>query len=266
MKIAVFIYFPEDDNYFFSVGHNINAYKELINDVLVIIKQLKKKDYELWFDSENLRTFFSKISILNTEPYLGNLNLQLKSLFDKKARDVRTSPKSNGQFRYLILYCKAQILDAPLIVSEAIETELIKDQNEHCVFISLRDSILSERDCLNCVKDGLHIPDLPILKSIQLVSSDKEFIEWIHSKSNIGFSIRNKALFQPTRYMWEKQRIYKKLSDGTLWYFDYFHRDNRMHFEVFDATGKVHLGEASIDGILNYQRADENKKIDNLIK
>lgn len=266
MKIKAYISFPVHDDYFISVGGNIDLYKELINEVVIILKLLKKKDYELWFDSENLRLFFSKIAMVNTEPYLGNLNLQLKSYLDKKVQDVRTSPISSGQFRYIIIYCKTEIIDAPLIVSEAIESEITKRVNEHCVFINFRNSIPSERDNLFCVKDALHIHDLPILKSIQLASCDKEFAEWYSSNTNQNFSVRDKTQFQPTSYMWEKQRIYKKLSDGTLWYFDYFHRENKMHFEVFNNTGKVHLGEANTDGNIDYQKADKNKKIDNRIQ
>jgi hypothetical protein len=266
MRIKAYISFPENDNYFISVGGNILAYKEIIREVASIIYQLKKKSFELWYDSQNLVQFFAKIALVNNEPYLGNLNLQLKNYLDKKAQDVRTSPKSSGQFRYVVWNCQSNALDAPLIISEIIESELSKQVNDNCVFVNFRDSVPSERDSLFCIKDALHIPSLPMLIPIQVAASDIEFAEWYSSNTNQNFSIRNKAAFQVTAFMWEKQRIYKKISDGTFWYSDYFHKDNRVHFEVFDPTGKMHLGEANPDGVIDNTRADNNKKIDHRIK
>lgn len=63
----------------------------------------------------------------------------------------------------------------------------------------------------------------------------------------------NPTRFVPTGkiYTPSKQQIYKEINTGYYWYLDYQHKENKKHFEVFDSTGKLHLGEADMNGIIN---------------
>ena len=55
-------------------------------------------------------------------------------------------------------------------------------------------------------------------------------------------------------------RIYRNLTSGDYWYYDYFHKDNKEHFEVFDATGH-HKGEANVNGVIDTTKRDSSKSI-----
>jgi len=74
------------------------------------------------------------------------------------------------------------------------------------------------------------------------------------------FSLSDKTRFRKTSLLHEKQAIYQELKTGYYWYNDYFHKDNKAHFEVFDKTGS-HIAEASMSGIMDYSKADKNKHI-----
>lgn len=63
----------------------------------------------------------------------------------------------------------------------------------------------------------------------------------------LPFELNDTEKFEKTRYQYHAQPglagapIYRRKSDGTLWYEDRFHTS---HFEVFDSRGQVYLGEA----------------------
>ena len=77
------------------------------------------------------------------------------------------------------------------------------------------------------------------------------------------FSLEDRALFQRTNsiYTPTKQRVYREIRTGNYWYFDAYHKN---HYEVFDANDN-HLGEASMDGIIDYSKADKSRSIKSLI-
>lgn len=78
------------------------------------------------------------------------------------------------------------------------------------------------------------------------------------------FSLEDKNRFQKTNFKHEKQAIYLEKSTGYYWYNDFFHKDNKAHFEVFDSNGN-HLGEASMQGVLDTSQKDKTKTIRNVI-
>ncbi len=75
------------------------------------------------------------------------------------------------------------------------------------------------------------------------------------------FSLSDKSRFRRTRFLHEKQAVYQEIKTGYYWYNDFFHRDNKAHFEVFDRTGS-HIAEASMAGVLDCSKADKNKHIE----
>ncbi|MBQ7080589.1 MAG: hypothetical protein IJM92_13235 [Fibrobacter sp.] len=52
--------------------------------------------------------------------------------------------------------------------------------------------------------------------------------------------------------------VYEEIETEYLWYKDTFHTGKSAHFEVFNSVG-IHLGEASLDGALDRNKADKNK-------
>lgn len=79
------------------------------------------------------------------------------------------------------------------------------------------------------------------------------------------FTLENNSKFYKTKFFYGNQSIYLELSTGYYWYYDFFHRENKQHYEVFDKLGN-HIGEASMSGDLNRSLADSNKTIKDIIK
>ena len=76
--------------------------------------------------------------------------------------------------------------------------------------------------------------------------------------SIFSFSLKDKRRFQKCANIAPVQgsSVYKEIATGYYWYKDNFHR---THYEVFDSFGKKHLGEASLDGIIDKGKADKGK-------
>lgn len=72
--------------------------------------------------------------------------------------------------------------------------------------------------------------------------------------------LRDHDRFEPTNYKFGGRKIYQEKSTGYLWYVDNLHFGQSAHLEVFERTGKRHLGESDLDGNLDREKSDTNKK------
>ncbi len=72
--------------------------------------------------------------------------------------------------------------------------------------------------------------------------------------------LRDSSRFTKTADRCKGRRIYHEIATNRLWYVDSFHYGKASHLEVFDSQGN-HLGEASLDGILDEAKKDTDKKI-----
>ncbi|QHZ45104.1 ribonuclease YeeF family protein [Bacillus sp. NSP9.1] len=71
--------------------------------------------------------------------------------------------------------------------------------------------------------------------------------------------------FKRTKIRVKGAQVYEK--DGLYYYRDTLHVGEASHIEVFDRTGRKHLGEADpISGVLDPSKADPNKSISKFIK
>jgi hypothetical protein len=77
--------------------------------------------------------------------------------------------------------------------------------------------------------------------------------------------LKDRNIFHLTSFRWIKQSIYVETATRNYWYYDYFHRENKKHYEVFNQEG-IHLGEANINGVLDLRKAKEKKRIDKIIQ
>jgi hypothetical protein len=73
--------------------------------------------------------------------------------------------------------------------------------------------------------------------------------------------LRDTTRFRKTGLICQGRSIYIELTTGRYWYVDNLHKST-PHLEVFDKTGKNHLGEADLDGNINYSKSDSDKTID----
>ena len=60
--------------------------------------------------------------------------------------------------------------------------------------------------------------------------------------------------------MFQGRNIYREYSTGHYWYIDNLHTGKASHFEVFDEKRK-HIGEANLDGDIDINKRDPNKKL-----
>jgi hypothetical protein len=69
--------------------------------------------------------------------------------------------------------------------------------------------------------------------------------------------LENECRFTRTRKTAQGQQIYIEITTRHYWYLDNLHK---KHYEVFDSRG-IHIGEASLDGIINVSKKDNTKTI-----
>lgn len=74
--------------------------------------------------------------------------------------------------------------------------------------------------------------------------------------------LRDGIRFRKTSNRYQERVIYCELITGYYWYVDNLHHGKAAHLEVFDKTGKNHLGEADLAGNINYSKSDSDKSID----
>ncbi|MBD2145817.1 hypothetical protein H6F45_11560 [Sphaerospermopsis sp. FACHB-1194] len=74
--------------------------------------------------------------------------------------------------------------------------------------------------------------------------------------------LRDSIRFRKTSSRCQERFIYCELTTGRYWYVDNLHNGKAAHLEVFDKTGKNHLGEADLNGNINYSKSDSDKTID----
>ncbi|MTJ47862.1 hypothetical protein FJR05_08250 [Dolichospermum sp. UHCC 0259] len=73
--------------------------------------------------------------------------------------------------------------------------------------------------------------------------------------------LRDITRFRKTGLICQGRSIYIEFTTGRYWYVDNLHKST-PHLEVFDKTGKNHLGEADLNGNINYSKSDSDKTID----
>jgi hypothetical protein len=73
--------------------------------------------------------------------------------------------------------------------------------------------------------------------------------------------LRDIVRFEKTNLLQGGRRVYKESKTQYYWYVDNFHFGQAAHIEVFDAHG-LHVGEASLEGVIDVAKRDLNKRID----
>jgi len=69
------------------------------------------------------------------------------------------------------------------------------------------------------------------------------------------------AQFKKTALICQGRKIYQELAKHRYWYVDNLHYGKAAHLEVFDEKGK-HIGEADLQGNIDYSKKDPKKTID----
>ncbi|WP_293139478.1 hypothetical protein [Okeania sp. SIO3I5] len=73
--------------------------------------------------------------------------------------------------------------------------------------------------------------------------------------------MRDTNRFELTQKQHDGRRIYKEKETGYLWYVDNLHYGKSAHLEVFDKTGKNHIGESNLEGNIDRAKSDQKKSV-----
>ncbi|NET45282.1 MAG: hypothetical protein F6K15_26845 [Okeania sp. SIO2B3] len=73
--------------------------------------------------------------------------------------------------------------------------------------------------------------------------------------------LRDTNRFESTQKQHDGRKIYKEKETGYLWYVDNLHYGKSAHLEVFDKTGKNHIGESNLEGKIDISKSDNNKSV-----
>ena len=114
----------------------------------------------------------------------------------------------------------------------------------------------------NCLKghlflfyDAPHREDLPSdFFRVRVISSKDDLLNLFISLSE--FNIEDETKYKRLDRHIKGATIYQELSSGKFYYLDTFHK---THYEVYDSTGKTHLGEMDLFGVFDDTKRDKSK-------
>ena len=262
MEASLFILLPEG-----NAVLNIPQTKEALGSLFAPL--LRVKEYarmngislRIFFDQENIIRFKADAGqLVDDGTYLDKPVAILRSFVGSHSSDVNKDPLLDAECSYIrwdTITCTTDV-DVALVVKSAFESP-----GAPCV-LSLSSVMPTDYYKVTLIKDRAYREGLPELKDIPLFFSADGCIEWLSSLLTGHFSLIGNKAFVPTSYHWNNQRIFEKVADGTYWYFDFYHRENKIHYEVFNHEGD-HLGEASEDGLLVPGTVDNNKTIRHIL-
>ena len=265
-KLNIFLKFPESADEILALGDDIDKYHSIVKD-LALVKQLMDNEYHFYYDAENISTFCKNATLLIQEKYLGNIKKQLQSLLNKRATNIVEQPLFQSDCCYFQWNGSTTCLSQDHILSSATEKH-IAEKGQKTIVISFLCEDPWNRGILPMIKDAPHHPELPILSNIPYFNPIGTFVEWNKVRTeNRTISLSDVAKFERTEKIWERtgQRIYRERKTKRYWYYDFFHKDNKEHYEVFDCFGE-HLGEANTNGYLDTSKKDSSKSIHFILK
>ena len=246
-----------------SLAENKSKLDEIVTP-LIAVKQFARNHQirlKIFYDSDNVQRFKHDLgNIVNDGAYMDSPMNKIYAFVGTDSVDVKngtTIDASNCYIRWDTLTCSLDP-DTPIVIKSAFEAPC-----KPCIF-SLGEKVPTDYYQVSIIKDRAYAERMPELKSIPLFYDAEECIEWLSSLLDGHFSLSGNMDFVPTTYRWEKQRIFKNKKDGRYWYFDFFHKENKIHYEVFGEDGK-HLGEAGQEGTLIPGTAKAGRSISKII-
>lgn len=262
MEASLYILLPEGDAVL-DIPQTKEAWNSLFAPLLHVKEYARIHGISLrvFFDMANISRFMEDAGdIVEDGSYLEKPSLVLKRFIGSNSSDVqklRLLDTDCSYIRWDTITCTTDP-NTPLVVKNAYESP-----QKSCV-ISLLCGIPTDYYQVSIIKDRAYGDGLPILKNIPIFFKAEECIEWLSSLQDGHFSLIGNPSFIRTSYHWNNQCIFRKADDNTYWYFDYYHRENKIHYEVFNLEGD-HVGEASETGVLMDRTADPEKSIKNIL-
>ena len=144
-----------------------------------------------------------------------------------------------------------------VIASDGLKALIQRYMKQKMEFAVLGDSAKC-KGRMTCFVDAPQLMDLPdAWQKFQWLTSYDEVLRFCREQGVFDFDLTDTHYFSPTGKIIQGAQVYKELSTGNLVYLDNLHK---THYEVFSLTGK-HLGEMSMNGILDPSMADTGKHL-----
>ena len=221
----------------------VNVYLHgLSQDSLAIAKKVRAwgaRKVRLWVSEENLRQSSFKGLVANwRDGHVIDQNVQVDnsiSYFEWDLKTVGIDPITSEGLKALVQRCRTQNLQ----------------------FVILGEGAKSKDRFVGFV-DAPQRPDLPDgWQMCEWVTTYDELLALCQLRGVFDFDLTNVSRFARTEQIFQGEPVYREQKTGHLIYLDHLHK---THYEVFDPQGK-HLGEMSLNGILDRTAADRNKRL-----
>lgn len=266
--LNIFLLFPQTDEEIISFGDEKDAYRRVPGQLSQIKDLIKDQEYTLFYDAVNIAAFCDKAGQLCNGQYLDNIKTQLLGILSRSSINVSQTPLFKTDCRYYQWIDKDPYvnLNTGNLIRSAAE-RYGTDNRRDTVIISFLADDPWHRDIMPVIKEASHYAGLPVLYNIPYFNPIGTFIEWHRIKSSEKtFHLSDVSRFERTKFLYRKakQRIYREKATDRYWYYDYFHKDNKEHYEVYDSLGQ-HVGEADTDGVIDVSKKDPKKTISGII-
>lgn len=217
----------------------INIYFHAIvpetSSILDVLRDLRHQNIKLWFNASDNK---GRITFIRD-----------KSLIEYEDAD-------NELGCYMWNITKTEIV--PLYNNDGLFHLVSRYTSDQTDFVCI-DNKGYAKNQLIFFQDAIHKTEYPKeLIKIPCFKDWDSLLLYLKDKGLFSFSLKDTRRFQKCANIDPVQgaTVYKEIATGYYWYLDNFHK---THYEVFDSFGKKHLGEASLDGIIDKNKADKGK-------
>jgi len=259
--LNIFLLLPQTDDAILKIIQDENSYKQFVKEVSDIILAFPKDNsIKLFYDSNNIQTFIDVCRQFKEETYLNNTANQIRSFISLKSSNIQDKLTKDNSCVYILWnYNQLPFVECnpPEIITETAE-KIFSYPNEKFLLLNISESIKADRKSVLLVcKDAKHIPELPKFACFPYVTDKPDLELWLATNHITIFSLLDENCFTKTKLIEQGQRVYREKDTNYYWYLDNFHKN---HYEIFDNTGKQHIGEATLQGELDTSKRDNTKK------
>lgn len=226
-------------------------WKILLADLTLILKSARKdRELRVYYDSENVKRLVSHLEEHAQELYIKSPRNALGGRLSFAANWREKQQHQGVYYRWLPDQGTVEQVTALSFAEAACRAK----SGEEVVLINL-DTEQKYPSPLSLFP----AETTPTFIHLELKNGVPEYQKWYGELQKARtFSLENNPDFELTTISpVQGQKVYRHKRRGTLWYKDNFHKN---HYEVFDKTGRVHLGEANERGQLDRSKADPDKK------
>lgn len=202
--------------------------------ILAKVRDWRKPNLRLWFRSEEVSSIAKYIRDLNKIDSSIEIDHSI-SLFEWDIKGATVQPVTDIGLMAMVSRIASQGLEFVIVGQE------LRYKNQ---FVGFHDA-LNRRD----------LPDK--FYKVRWFGDGDELERYCDEIGLFEFHLDDPNHFKKTSYVKDGASVYRELSTRRLIYKDMLHK---THYEVFDKFGH-HLGEMSLQGVLDYSKADESKRL-----